>query len=138
MSELAADRRPDAGANPVARLSLTALDCPDPAALASFYSALTGWPVEDDDPTGDGGWVQLRSDTGATLAFQRVAEHRPPDWPGAEHPQQLHLDFDVPDLDAGEAAVLAIGARKAGFQPGQTFRVFLDPAGHPFCLVLDG
>ena len=58
-------------------------------------------------------------------------------WPSAEHPQQLHLDFDVPDLDAGEAAVLAIGARKAEFQPGTTFRVYLDPAGHPFCLVLD-
>jgi hypothetical protein len=32
--------------------------------------------------------------------------------------------------------VLALGAKKAEFQPGTTFRVFLDPAGHPFCLVL--
>ena len=41
----------------------------------------------------------------------------------------------VDDLDAGEAAVVALGARKHDVQPGTTFRVFLDPAGHPFCLV---
>lgn len=118
----------------IARLSLTALDCPDPRSLAEFYAAVTGWPIDEDDDDGD--WVQLRSDGGPTLAFQRVPDHRPPVWPGSEHPQQLHLDFDVPDLDAGEAAVLAAGARKAEHQPGTTFRVFLDPAGHPFCLVL--
>jgi hypothetical protein len=33
--------------------------------------------------------------------------------------------------------VLALGATKATFQPGQTYQVFLDPAGHPFCLVQD-
>ena len=54
----------------------------------------------------------------------------------AEHPQQIHLDLEVDDLDAGEAAVVALGARKHEVQPGETFRVFLDPAGHPFCLVL--
>jgi hypothetical protein len=58
-------------------------------------------------------------------------------WPGDDHPQQLHLDFDVMNLDIGEEKVLALGARKAEFQPGTTFRVYLDPAGHPFCLVLD-
>lgn len=51
-------------------------------------------------------------------------------------PQRGHVDFVVPDLDAGEAAVLAIGARKHDVQPAPaSFRVFLDPIGHPFCLV---
>jgi catechol 2,3-dioxygenase-like lactoylglutathione lyase family enzyme len=121
----------------IARLSVTALDCPDPAALAEFYRQLTGWPVDQAEAEDD--WVQLHSDNGGpTLAFQRVPGYRPPEWPGAERPQQLHLDFDVDDLDAGEERVLAIGARKAAVQPGTTFRVFLDPAGHPFCLVLAG
>lgn len=120
----------------IARLGLTALDCPDPRALAEFYCALTGWTLDEDGP-GEEDWVQLRSDAGATLAFQGVDGYAAPTWPEGERPQQLHLDFDVPDLDAGEAAVLAIGARKAEHQPGITFRVFLDPAGHPFCLVLD-
>ena len=114
----------DGAAPAVARLQVVALDCPHPVALAAFYSAVLGAPVErtEDD------WVQL--------AFQQVADYRPPQWPDAEHPQQLHLDLEVADLDAGEAAVVALGARKHEVQPGETFRVFLDPAGHPFCLVL--
>ena len=119
----------------IARFTVVALDCPDPSALAEFYGRITGWAVNDDDVESD--WVELQPPSGPTIAFQKVADYRPPAWPGSEHPQQLHLDFDVDNLDAGEAAVLAIGARKAEFQPGQTFRVFLDPAGHPFCLVLD-
>jgi catechol 2,3-dioxygenase-like lactoylglutathione lyase family enzyme len=120
----------------IARLSAVALDCPDPRGLAAFYTDLTGWSV---DPEHDDGkdWVQLRPDgTAVALAFQRAPGYRPPVWPSDEHPQQLHLDFDVPDLDEGERRVLEIGARKAEFQPGETFRVFLDPVGHPFCLVL--
>jgi catechol 2,3-dioxygenase-like lactoylglutathione lyase family enzyme len=117
---------------PVARLQVVALDCPDPDALAAFYSAVLGAEIEQGD---DDHWVQLAPRGGTPLAFQRVADHRPPQWPGAEHPQQMHLDLEVDDLDAGEAAVVALGARKHEVQPGTTFRVFLDPAGHPFCLV---
>lgn len=117
----------------IAKLSLFALDCPDPRQLAEFYAGITGWEVDRDD----GEWVQLRSDGGATLAFQRVPDHLPPVWPTADHPQQAHLDFDVDDLDAGERAVIGLGARKADVQPEpDSFRVLLDPAGHPFCLVL--
>jgi predicted enzyme related to lactoylglutathione lyase len=116
----------------IARLSLFALDTPDPKGLAAFYAAITGWEIEGQD---ESDWVQLRSDGGATLAFQLAEDHQPPVWPSAERPQQAHLDFDVPDLDAGEQQVLALGARKAEVQPGTTFRVFLDPSGHPFCLV---
>ena len=117
----------------IARFSLVALDCPDPAALAKFYSSVTGWPVDNDD----GEWVTLGNDGGATIAFQLAPDHQPPVWPSTDHPQQLHLDFDVNDLDVGEEQVLALGARKAEFQPGETFRVYIDLAGHPFCLVLD-
>ena len=116
----------------IARFALVALDCPDPRALAEFYAAITGWEVTQ--PYDIDSWLELRSDSGATIAFQRALDHQPPRWPDPDHPQQAHIDFDVTDLDAGEAAVLAIGARKAEHQPGTTFRVFLDPAGHPFCL----
>ncbi|MFL1376407.1 VOC family protein [Nocardiopsis protaetiae] len=117
----------------IATFSLVALDCPDPVSLAEFYAAITGWRI---GPWEDDTWIQLVSGTGATLAFQKAPGHVPPEWPGDERPQQLHLDFDVPDLDTGEQRVLAIGARKAGFQPApDSFRVYLDPAGHPFCLV---
>jgi predicted enzyme related to lactoylglutathione lyase len=117
----------------IGNLSLVVIDCPDPSALADFYGQLTGWKAEDD---ADGSWSQLKNpDGGITIAFQQVADFHAPDWPGQGEPQQFHLDVDVPDLDEGERAVLAVGATKAEHQPGTTFRVFLDPAGHPFCLV---
>ncbi|MDQ3680051.1 MAG: VOC family protein [Actinomycetota bacterium] len=119
---------------PIGRLSVVALDCRDPQALATFYSTITGWGIED----ADGNWVQLRNDRDVTLAFQLAPDHEPPVWPNGEQAQQAHLDFDVNDLDVAERQVLALGARKAEFQPGTTFRVFLDPAGHPFCLVMAG
>jgi len=119
----------------IATFALVAIDCPDPRSLAEFYSAITGWPIDESSYGGD--WVQLRSDAGVTIAFQRVDDHRPPVWPGAEHPQQMHLDFDVDDLDAAESGALELGARRAETQPDPAqWRVFIDPAGHPFCLVL--
>jgi catechol 2,3-dioxygenase-like lactoylglutathione lyase family enzyme len=131
---------PDAAApEPVGRLAAVALDCPDPATLAAFYARVLGAEVDDEESDDD--WVQLGASGGAVavgggvLAFQRVDDYRPPQWPGAEQPQQLHLDIAVADLDAGEAAVVALGARKHEVQPGESFRVFLDPVGHPFCLV---
>ena len=116
----------------IARNPQVVLDCPDPVALAEFYAALLGWSVNRDDDDGD--WVEIASDDGQSLAFQQVAGFRAPDWPGQEVPQQLHLDVDVDDLDEAEAATLGLGATKHAHQPGTTFRVFLDPAGHPFCL----
>jgi len=125
---------------PIATFSLVVLDCPDPDRLASFYAAITGWRIRvptwlDVDVEGRR-WVELHGGEGATLAFQQIPDFVPPNWPGGERPTQLHLDFDVPDLDEAEPEVLALGARKASVQPDPAeFRVYLDPAGHPFCLV---
>jgi catechol 2,3-dioxygenase-like lactoylglutathione lyase family enzyme len=125
----------------IAKYSLTALDCPDPIALAKFYEAITGWPIVEERVWRDDeeivGWAYLDGGGGPTIGFQRVSNYRTPTWPEGEIPQQEHLDFEVDDLDTGEAEVLRVGARKTSFQPGETFRVFLDPAGHPFCLVLN-
>ncbi|GLW07933.1 glyoxalase [Microtetraspora sp. NBRC 13810] len=115
----------------IARMRSTVLDCPDPMTLAGFYSKLLGWPITEADDE----WAVVGAG-GPNLAFQRVEGHRPPIWPGAEHPQQLHIDLDVDDLDKAEAEVLALGAVKHDYQPGNDFRVFLDPAGHPFCLCV--
>ena len=57
----------------------------------------------------------------------------PPRWPDPAFPQQVHLDIHVDDITAAEAKVLALGgARLPSTEPG--FRVYADPAGHPFCL----
>ena len=116
----------------IARFPSIVLDCPDPAALATFYGAMLDWKV---DISSD--WAEARADYGQCLCFQQVTDYRPPVWPDQDVPQQMHLDVVVDDLDAGEAAVLELGATKHDHQPGTSFRVFLDPAGHPFCLCVD-
>ena len=113
----------------IARFPSFVLDCPDPSELARFYGAMLEWEVKDDD-----GWAEVRADFGMCICFQQVANYRAPVWPGQDVPQQVHMDVVVDDLDAGEKAVLELGATKHEHQPGESFRVFLDPAGHPFCL----
>ena len=109
------------------------LDCPDAAVLARFYGELLGWDVEARE-----GWADIRpADKSNCISFQQVKDFRAPDWPGQDVPQQMHLDVMVRDLDTAEKEVLEIGATKPEHQPGTTFRVFLDPAGHPFCLCVD-
>jgi hypothetical protein len=107
------------------------IDCPDPTALASFYGAMLDWKIDLSNE-----WAEIRADYGQCICFQQVDDYSAPVWPGQEHPQQMHIDVVVESLDEGEAAVLGLGATKHDHQPGETFRVFLDPAGHPFCLCL--
>ncbi|HYN32166.1 MAG TPA: VOC family protein [Ilumatobacteraceae bacterium] len=117
----------------IGRLGLVAFDCPDALALADFYSSIIGGDLVPGD---DQGWVELHTPTGK-LAFQEIADHRAPTWPGGAVPQQGHIDIDVANLDGAEAAVLRLGALRADIQPSpDQFRVMIDPAGHPFCLVI--
>jgi len=116
----------------IARFPSIVIDCPDPGALAAFYGAMLDWKT-DVSP----GWAEVHADYGQCISFQQVKDYTPPRWPAQEAPQQMHLDVIVDDLDAAEAAVLALGATRHEHQPGTSFRVFLDPAGHPFCLCLD-
>jgi len=116
----------------IGRLEKTVLDCPDPRALAAFYTAVLGMRVNEDSDD----WVVIGSEPGARqLAFQRVPEWAAPDWPDPRRPQQLHLDIRVDDVEAAERAVLALGARRLPGELEGRYRVFADPVGHPFCLV---
>jgi catechol 2,3-dioxygenase-like lactoylglutathione lyase family enzyme len=139
------------------RLAATVLDAPDAQELARFYQRLLGWEVAEDEAD----WVVLRSPGGgepgggaagsraapsfqaalsfrAALSFQTERGYVPPVWPaGPGDPQMsMHLDFEVDDLDVATAQAVAAGAILAGFQPQDDVRVFLDPAGHPFCFFL--
>lgn len=116
----------------IARYPGFVIDCSDTEKLAAFYGALLDWNVTVAD-----GWTEIRPKDGSNcISFQQVEDYRAPEWPGQSSPQQMHLDVVVEDLDDGEKSVLELGATKAADQPGTTFRVFLDPAGHPFCLCL--
>jgi catechol 2,3-dioxygenase-like lactoylglutathione lyase family enzyme len=118
----------------IGRLSSIVLDCPDPRALAGFYSELLGLPVS----RVDGDWVDVGDRSGWHLSFQQAPDHQPPRWPDPAHPQQFHLDILVDDIDEAEPKVLALGAKRLpALEEGVTFRVYADPAGHPFCLCWD-
>jgi len=121
------------------RFDIVALDTPDPVGLARFYCDLLGWHVErtDDD------WVTIRGDAGTgespagRLAFQLAPDFVAPTWPDPGVPQQAHLDLAVDDLEQAGAFAESIDARRVhGPGPEQDYRVYLDPAGHPFCLCL--
>ncbi|MFD8965374.1 VOC family protein [Streptomyces sp. NPDC059568] len=115
----------------IATLGTVVLDCPDPVALAGFYARVLGGEIEDD---GDG-WVELTGATGTPLAFQIAPGFVPPAWPAPEGSQQFHLDLTVEDLDAAEKGVLALGATMLDAADStRSWRVYADPAGHPFCL----
>jgi catechol 2,3-dioxygenase-like lactoylglutathione lyase family enzyme len=118
-------------------LSGVVLGAPDAGTLADFYRSLLGWEIEQDEP----GWVKLRSpDGGAGLSFQTEPQYVPPLWPAGPGDQQmqLHLDIAVEDLAAAGEHAVAAGAVLAEYQPQDDVRVYLDPAGHPFCLFLPG
>ena len=126
-----------AQAQPRTQLVATVLNAPDPRALAGFYSRLLGWPIDKDEPD----WVTVRPpDGGAGLSFQTEDIYVPPVWPAApgEQQMQLHLDIMVADLPAAVAWAVDAGATEADFQPQDDVRVMLDPAGHPFCLFVEG
>jgi predicted enzyme related to lactoylglutathione lyase len=115
----------------IARFPSIVIDCPHPGVMATFYGALLDWKASISDD-----WAEVRGE-GQCICFQPVSGYTAPKWPAQEVPQQMHIDVMVDDLDIAEAAVLELGATKHEYQPGKTFRVFLDPAGHPFCLCVE-
>ncbi|MEU4693764.1 VOC family protein [Actinoplanes sp. NPDC023714] len=112
----------------LARYAGFSLDTDDPQALAEFYCKLLDAEVSYTSEE----FVYLKE---PSLGFVKVDKHVPPTWPAPDVPKQAHLELGVDDLEAGEAAILELGATKPEHQPQpDRWRVLLDPAGHPFCI----
>ncbi|MGH8940952.1 MAG: VOC family protein [Actinomycetes bacterium] len=116
-------------------LTLTTVNigAPDPGPLARFYQRLLGWAISAEEPD------RVRDPAGGVgLSFQAEASYTAPVWPaGPEDPaMMMHLEIRVDDLAAAGEHATACGAAPAEFQSQDDVRVFLDPAGHPFCLRL--
>jgi predicted enzyme related to lactoylglutathione lyase len=114
----------------------TAIEAPDPSALAAFYSQLLGWNIVHGEP---GTAIVAAPEGSIYIVFQEAVDYERPVWPpedGRQRPM-MHFDFQVADLDAGVAEAVASGATLAEYQPQEHVRVLFDPAGHPFCLCLD-
>jgi predicted enzyme related to lactoylglutathione lyase len=114
----------------------TAIEAPDPSALARFYAELLGWPVGHEEP----GTAILAAPEGSIyLVFQQAEGYQVPVWPPVDGRQRtmMHFDFQVGDLESAVADAVALGATLATEQPQPNVRVMIDPAGHPFCLCFD-
>lgn len=136
----------------VPRLLQTVLDTTDARGLAEFYRELLGWQYRPgDEPPAPGAldprgsdWLVLVDPAGGRrLAFQAVDDLPAASWPSSRpHPAQLHLDMVVhsaADLAASHERALALGARlryDRSDHPEEPLRVYADPAGHPFCIML--
>ncbi|RBY93396.1 VOC family protein [Blastococcus sp. TF02-8] len=117
------------GVGPAMELYAVTIDAPDASALGHFYADLLGLDVAYDGPEG-----ALVPGGAFSVMVQQISDYTPPRWSDPARPQQAHLDLLVDDLDAGEQRALELGAiRLEGGSEG--FRVFADPAGHPFCLT---
>jgi glyoxalase superfamily protein len=120
----------------IGKLQCIVLDCPDVRQLARFYQSLAGGAVNQPDPrwSVSDDYATLHLGTGLVLAFQRVQDYRAPQWSDSAYPQQFHLDLEVPDLDEAQVQVVELGATLL-HADRRGWRVFADPAGHPFCLL---
>ena len=128
----------DAGEQAIGWIREIVLNTTDPGGLAAFWAGLLGGTPVEWYP----GWVTLEPPPpGQRLSFQGSSGEA-----GEDRGSGLvHFDILVGDLEAAHDRVVAAGATflRAHVSPrpgpdGQPvpWRVYQDPAGHPFCLVV--
>jgi hypothetical protein len=104
-------------------------DAADIDAESAFWAGLLRGTVEK-----QADWHNVRGASGPEVSVQLAPDHQPPEWPDGLPQQQIHLDLWVEDVDEAEREVLGLGARRLKVVDEEQFRVYADPAGHPFCL----
>lgn len=127
----------------------TVIDAADCRRLGEFYRELLGLRYRDgEEPPTDGSsddadWLVLVNEHGVrVLTIQEKKDTTPPTWPSEQVPMQMHMDFKVPNVEAleeYEAHAEALGAHilyDRSKDDGEPLYVLADPAGHPFCLLV--
>lgn len=113
------------------RIDCVVVDANDPATMAHFWSAVTGWPVtsRDADPMVAPGEVTV----GPALRFVLVPEKKP------SVKNRLHLDLSSASASAQAATVqrlVGLGAEPVDLGQGDVPWVVLgDPEGNEFCVL---
>jgi len=114
------------------KLALLTLDCAEVTPVADFWKAALGYT----QLAGDGeNYAMLGNGAGPAIGFGKVEGYQPPGWPNEHGSKQFHLDLAADDVEAETERLVGLGATPAEPQPGETWRVLLDPAGHPFCVT---
>lgn len=114
------------------RHQVVVFDAEELAPESAFWAGVLGGTVEVEDD-----WHMVIIDGEPRVGVQLAPGHVPPQWPDGS-PQQIHLDLWVDDFPEADAKVRALGAEVLKFadesDAPDNFQVYVDPAGHPFCL----
>ena len=122
----------------VARIRHITVDCKDAYALAQFWSALTGWPVEEENAPGDTQCYvapvlpEARDASMPGMLFIQVPEPK-------TVKNRIHLDMGPTDRTRDEefARLSALGASVVADHrtaEGLGWVVMADPEGNEFCI----
>lgn len=107
-------------------------DAADLDTESRFWAGVLGGTIDD-----DGDWHMVLVDGAPKIGVQHAPNHVRPEWPSG-NPQQIHLDLWVDDIDDAHRQVMDLGAKvlqeAEDTDDPDNFRVYADPAGHPFCL----
>jgi hypothetical protein len=133
----------DGGVRAIGWIREIVLDSSDPWALARFWARLLGGTPVEWYP----GWVTLEPPpNGQRLSFQGVAgEATARRHDGTTQSAGVHFDIFVGSLDSTHDRVIAAGGtfvsehvspRSGPDGEAISWRVYRDPAGHLFCLVV--
>ena len=107
-------------------------DCPDPYALAQFWSEVVGHPLHPDFVPSDTE-VVIEPPEGPRLFFQAVPEDKT-----VKNRVHVCLQPDDRNRDAEADRLVALGAQISDDHrtaDGGGWVVLLDPAGNEFCLT---
>ena len=107
-------------------------DCRDHRVMCDFYRQMLDVEIQDEQP----GWLELApSPQGVIMGFTPID----PEKLDAVRGQLVRIDIEVDDLDVAEAKILALGAtlvEVVHVRPDEEHRVYADPEGNEFNLVL--
>jgi predicted enzyme related to lactoylglutathione lyase len=109
------------------RVQQIVVDCREPARLVRFWAALLGGEPVDRALN----WSHVEPPDSPRMAFQPVPESK-------SVKNRLHLDVDVPDIEAAAAQAVDLGATRVGTvvtDESGSFQVMADPEGNEFCFV---
>lgn len=116
----------------IAALKMVSLDSSDARRDAQFWATVLGWEIAHAQDE----YAMVKGADGAALGFGLVEGYQAPAWPNPNGTKQFHFDLAVDDIEAAAGRCIELGATQPAEQPGETWRVLLDPSGHPFCLTL--
>ena len=110
-------------------ITAISIDCDNASASAAFWAGLLDGKVTYDAD----GMAAVEGD-GRTLYFAEIDGYRAAGWPSEV--KQFHLDLRADDPASFGDRIVDLGGSVPEFQPGgDRWTVFLDPAGHPLCIV---